>query len=125
EVVLDVTRHSGVYRDLDHLFGALLAFGVTLFILFTPHEIHPWSVPLPMVAAYAGGLYFCRHSGLRRLLSRRARRERQCLSSARASFVRNQVHRTRDRTGLLIHFSILEGRATFVADAGVKAALGA
>ena len=60
---------------------------------------------------------------VKRALTPRAMRQREVLRAARATFVERGVHRTRDRSGVLVYISWLEREVELVVDTGVERAL--
>lgn len=58
---------------------------------------------------------------LQRLLIPAQRLRNAALAAARAEFVRQGVHCTRNRTGLLLYLSVFERQALLVADSGIRA----
>jgi putative membrane protein len=122
ELVVIGRPFSGSYRDVDQLFGLLLALGCLTWALFSKTAVPPVSVIPGLLAFWIVGWMISRWSpALRRLLTSGARRERQADSEAQIAFLRSGVEDTRGRTGLLIHVSFLERRVTLVADRGIRA----
>jgi putative membrane protein len=122
EVVFLLRESSGNYRDVDHLFAAAVSFALLLFLLFSPVEFHPVSIPLPLLFTYGFAAVLCRYSPLRRWLTPRDRRERQVLRGAEAAFVHLGILKTRARTGVLIYVSRMEGRCWILPDSGAEVA---
>jgi uncharacterized membrane protein len=60
---------------------------------------------------------------LQRLLLPGRRLQEAALAAARAEFVRQGIHCTRKRTGLLLYLAAFEQRALLVVDSGVAAAI--
>src|SRR5581483_1911815 len=101
EVVVVVARSSGSYRDVDHLAAAIVVAPALVLSLFAHY--HDRSLPddliLPaLVVLYVATLFVdARLGALRRLLTSRARRQRQVRAAARAAFVRAGVGRDAER----------------------------
>lgn len=120
EIVVVAARHSGSYRDVRLGVATGLALLALFFLLFSPLQFHPISIPLYLAALAGLGWWLAgRSPGLSRRLTRAARREAQVLEAAKASFVEVAVHGTRERTGLLVYISELEGRAVLLRDLGL------
>jgi uncharacterized membrane protein len=127
EVVLVIRRASGLYRDVDFLAGAALAFAVLLFKLFSPWEFHPLSIPLPLLLAFFAGARLSHSAGRygpRRYLTTAARRAAQVKHAAAGCYRDRGVDRTDSRAGILLYFSALEQRAELLADERARQALG-
>jgi len=121
ELVVAIHPQSGTYRDVDFLFAALAAFVGLLFIVFNPWTVHsalliPFEVALLFVI---GALASATWPRIRRRLCRAKRRECQVRSAAAAMFFEEGVANTRDRTGVLVFLSRLEGQVEVIADIGV------
>jgi len=101
------------------LAGALASLGLPLG---WPGEV-PWEfVAAVGVGALVGGLA-ARLPAVRSALVGGARYERRASAAAWREFVRREVFRTRDRTGILIYVSAAERRVVVLADEGVYAAV--
>ena len=126
EVVLVIRRASGLYRDVDYGVGALLAFGVLLFKLYSPYEFDPLSVPLPLLIAFAMGARLSHVSGRygpRRYLTTSRRRESQVRHAAAGCFFDKKIDRLETQAGILLYFSALEQRAELICGERARRAL--
>jgi len=120
EVVLVVRARSGVYRHADYLFGALLAFAVLLFLLFSPFDFHQYWVAIDVALLFVLGTFVTsRSNALRRLLTTEKFRAEAVRNSAAALFYEAGIANTSAEMGLLIYVSILERRLELIADRGV------
>lgn len=121
EVVVAIHPQSGTYRDVDYLFGVLLALAGLAFIVFNPWTWHPAQLlPLEMAALFVIGALGCSMCPpLRRKLSTGKRRESQVRGMAATLFVEEGVANTRARTGVLLYLSRLEQQVEVIADVGV------
>lgn len=82
-----------------------------------------WLV-LPVGAGALAGVLVARFSaGARRWLAGRERLDEMVESRAFEAFVRHGVHRTRDRSGVLILVALFERRVRILADEGIHAAV--
>src|SRR5580698_5446608 len=88
ELVVAVRPLSGHYRDIDYLVGALTGLVALCVLLFSPMPFRLTTMPIDVVILFALGAAASAHSpGLRRVLSRRAFREKQVRIAAEAAFV--------------------------------------
>jgi uncharacterized membrane protein len=126
EVVLVLHRCSGLYRDVDYLFGALCGLVVLGIELLGPWEFHPLSLPLPLILTFAlaaRGSHKLGRYGPRRYLTSEKRRHQQVRHAAYASFREKKVAQTQNRIGILLYFSALEQMAELVPDEAAAKAL--
>jgi len=121
EIVVAVRPLSGRYRDVDYLFGGLVAVAGLVFIVFNPWTVHPPPLlPVEMVVLFAIGALASSLCGtLRRVLTTVNRRQAQLREAAAALFVDESVANTRARTGLLVYLSLLERQVEVIADVGI------
>jgi putative membrane protein len=77
-----------------------------------------------VVGFVVGAVIAAKLPGLRRLLTSRAEMTDDVLARTREMFAGNQIHRTRDATGLLIYISLFERMARIEADATIIEKLG-
>ena len=116
---------DGRYRAA--LLGAVLATAVATAL----HEgLELWGPPLyfwMMVPAWIGaviGYFACRlFPGLLRAFVPDEVIEARVLRRAESAFLREEVFKTRDRTGILIFLAQLEHRALILADSGIHQAV--
>jgi putative membrane protein len=119
EIVVVAAERSGTYRDVAMTWAAVAAFVLLLIILFSP-----WSWP-PVLVAFDVGVIFPALSwalDTRWAMSRlapAARRREQVRAMAEAEFVREVVHGTPNRTGLLVYVSALESAVEVIPDVGI------
>jgi putative membrane protein len=118
-VAVVVRGSSGSYRDVACLCGAGVAWLGLLLILFVPHELHVWAVPLDVLGLFLVAAWLCSRSRLRVWLTTRQRRRGQVRTAAHAAFVEEGVLHARHDQGVLIYWSLLERRVEVVADTGV------
>jgi putative membrane protein len=123
EIVVAVRPWSGNYRDVDYLAGALAAWVGLVGILFVPWTVHAHAVPLEVLALFVAGAWVSPWTPWRRWLTTPRRRLHQVKTEARAAFFHEGVLHTRERTGLLVYWSLLERQVEVLADVGVLAAV--
>ncbi len=122
EVIVVAAPRSGRYLDVAVLFGCGVAWLLLLAVLFSPWAFRPAFIPLELPVVGAAAAWLANRSpALLRLLTRRARRQRQVREAADAAFHQELVHGTRNRTGLLIYVSALEDRVLVLTDVGLDA----
>jgi putative membrane protein len=80
-----------------------------------------WVIAPPLLGAVAGLLAATYLPALRRLLIHDATIELNVRRRADQAFLREEVFRTRDRTGILIFLSLFEHRVVVLADKGISA----
>ena len=124
EVVVAVRRRSYGYRQVNVTIGMLVAFAGLAAMLFANHTFALTSILIdPFVVGGVAGAVVELLPAVKRLLSPRAMRQREVLRAARATFVERGVHRTRDRSGILVYISWLEREVAVIGDAGIERAL--
>jgi len=116
ELVLVVRARSGSYRHADYLFGALLAFAVLLFLLFSPFDFHQYWVAIDVALFFLlGSLGASRSNTLRRLFTSDKVRAEAVRTGAAAMFYEAGIANTHAEMGVLIYLSILERRLELIA----------
>jgi len=124
EVVVAVRRRSASYLHANVAIGVAVAVAGLAAMLFSAHEFALTSILIdPFVVGGVAGAVVELLPTVKRLLSPRAMRQREVLRGARATFVERGVHRTRDRSGILVYISWLEREVAVVVDAGIERAL--
>jgi putative membrane protein len=128
EVVPVLARASDAYRLADWraaaggaLAGALA--GVPLEAAAGWSALARWAPALAAAAGALLGLAAVTVPALRRLLAGARELDARVDAAAAAEFLRREVFRTRDRTGLLIYVSLFERRVRVLADEGVYRAV--
>lgn len=124
EVVVAVRRRSASYLHANVAIGVAVAVAGLAAMLFSAHTFALTSILVdPFVVGGVAGAVTELLPAVKRLLSPRAMRQREVLRAARAVFVERGVHRTRDRSGILVYISWLEREVAVVGDAGIERAL--
>lgn len=124
EVVVSLQDASAKYRDLDLLWGILLASVALLFLFYSPWTFRQDLVPLNVILSGLVGYGLSRWlSSLRRAFLTEKRAIDTVRHTAKSLLIRLGITNTRKRTGILIYVSRFEQRLTLVADLGVAAVL--
>src|SRR4051812_1814912 len=93
-------------------------------MLYSDHVFALTSILIdPFVVGGVAGAVVELLPAVKRLLSPRGLRQREVLRAAHATFVERGVHRTRDRSGLLVYISWLEREVAVIADAGADSGI--
>lgn len=125
EVVIAVRARVVDGRAPELFGGAILSFAVLLFTLFAPPEFDLVVIAIVDLLAFATGMAVVRaFPPLRRLLVLDRTADAAVLAAARATFIELGVHRTRDRSGVLVFVALEEAQVRIVVDVGVETALG-
>ena len=124
EIVIVVRARSGLYRQADYLFGALLAFAGLLFLVFAPINFPAYLVPVDVALLFLVGVYLSsRSNALRRLLTTKKARAEAVRQGAAAMFYEAGIANTQAEMGVLIYLSLLERRLELIADRGILKAV--
>jgi putative membrane protein len=124
EVVVAVRRRSASYLHANVVIGAAVAVAGLAAMLFSADVFGLTSILVdPFVVGGVAGAVVELLPAVKRYLSPRAMRQREVLRGARAAFVERGVHRTRDRSGILVYISWLEREVAVIVDAGIERAL--
>lgn len=122
ELVVVLARRSGEYRDLALFPGAAAAALALLLVMYLPVDVpEPLVLPLVFLAGLVGILAGRRWSRQVGRLATGARRTERARARAKEAFVDEAVSATRDRTGLLLFVSLLEGHVEVIPDHGLDA----
>ena len=120
EIVVTVRQSSGHYRAADLLFGSLVAFSGLLVYVYHPTEFTDDLVPPALLVLFVVAAGLSTQLGLlRRWLTPRRVLEENVRRAAITEFYEQRIGVTRDRTGILIYVSLLEGLVEVVPDVGV------
>lgn len=124
ELVIVVRARSANYRHADYLFGALIAFGGLLGLLFLPIDFHHQWVPVDVAVMFGIGAYLSsRSNAIRRLLTTKKFRAEAARAGAAAMFYEAGIANTDAEMGILVYLSLLERRLELIADRGVLKAV--
>lgn len=119
ELVVVAASRSGNYDDVSARGAALVALLTGVLLILSPFHVQLvwWAVDVLVVGWLAERTL--RRAGPVRWLTRKARRHEQVRAAAEREFVREAVHGTPNRSGILIYVSALEGRVELIPDLGV------
>ena len=124
EVVVAVRRRSAVYLHANLVIGTAVAIAGLAAMLFSAHEFALTSILVdPFAVGGVAGALVELLPGVKRALSPRSLRHREVVRGARATFLERGVHRTRDRSGILVYVSWLEREVVLVPDSGIERVL--
>jgi len=122
EVVVVIAGRSGHYRDAALATGAAIAVLTLILMIYLPVDIPASLVaPLSVLAGLLGLALGHRVPRLQRWFTMAERRAAQVEDGAKVAFVDEAVSATRERTGVLVYFSMLEDRVEVRTDHGVDA----
>lgn len=122
EVVVVAAARSASHAGIGALAGAAAAWLAMLLMVVLPWDFAPgWMlVELPLLGGLVGVVTTRSRRALERLLP--PHRARAVVArAAAAAFTEELVHGTRDRTGLLVYLSGVEGQVSVIADGGIEA----
>lgn len=121
ELVVVLARRAEEYRDVPLHAAVLSGLGVLGAMLHHPASFHPSFIVLDVALTSLLVFWLARRApGLVRWLTAKDRRRRAAERAARLAFVDHSVTATRDRTGILLHYTGLEARLTILPDFGVQ-----
>jgi putative membrane protein len=124
EVVIAIRQRSGTYRHANVIVAAVVAFAGLAAMLFSDHTFGLASILVdPFIVGGLAGWLVELLPQVKRGLTSRARRQREVLHAARATFVERGVHATTGRSGVLVYISWLEQELALVPDLGLAARL--
>ena len=129
EIVPVVARQSAPHGHAAWLAAAMLlalgyASGLGLWRSQLPWGHWAW-FPLDALSAMVAGWLLAKLPYVRRLLTPQRDLDHAVHLGAEAAFHRLGVHRTADRSGILLYVSLTERRAVVLADQGISSKVGA
>lgn len=122
ELVVVAATRSASHAGSGALAGAVAAWLAMLLMVLLPWDFSPYwmLLELPLIGGVMAALVPRSRWLMARLLSPKVASE--CVArAAAAAFTEELVHGTRDRTGLLIYVSGIEGHVSVIADGGIEA----
>ncbi len=118
-----IRNSSGSYLDVAFLVGFVVSWCGLLLILYVPHEVPPYLVPVDVLLLFVIGSWLGGRTPLGVWITPRRRQRRQVKTAAHAAFVEEGVYHAPEDMGLLIYWSRLEKRVEVVAGIGVQHAM--
>jgi putative membrane protein len=121
EIVTVIAFASGNYFYYPTLWAAVLAILSPVMLLALPWSLGPLGIvelQLLVFVLLAVGL---RWAPIKRRLVPRDQQHLYCARRAREQFLIQNLHTTRDRTGVLLYVSVFEQHVELLADAGIHA----
>ncbi len=121
EIVTVIARASGDYFYYPTLWAALLAILSPLLPIGLAANIAPLGVIELQILVFALLALAFRWPPIKLRLVPRAVKHRYCARRAREQFLAQNLHTTRERTGVLLYVSVAEHHVELLADAGIHA----
>ena len=122
EIVVVLANHSGSYQDVEHTLAFAGSLLCLLYLIHSPIEFKTDLWVVWLVLTYLLTLMVVRRfPACWRPFTSRARRRAQTVTAARTAFVEERVPSTRDRTGLLVYLSRVEGELALLGDLAIDA----
>ncbi len=120
EIVAVLARQSDDYHYIPTLWAAIIALLAPSLIMLTPLWLELWEVITGQIITFIVLAVFLRIPWIMiRLIPQRVRFWRAS-NMARRQFLENNLHHTKDETGLLIFVSELEHYVEIIADRGIS-----
>lgn len=121
EIVTVIAQESGDYFYYPTLWAALLAILSPLLPMAAAVSFAPLGIiELQLLVFVLLALVF-RWAPLKMRLVPRAVKQQYCARRAREQFLAQNLHTTRERTGVLLYVSLAEHHVELLADAGIHA----
>jgi putative membrane protein len=120
EIVVVSASQSGQYRDVAMAGAALLTLLLVIGALVVPYTMHPSTLVVLMVLAFPALGWLLHSPWFLGRASGASRRAQQVREAAESEFVREAVHGTPNRSGVLVYRSALERRVEVIVDFGVQ-----
>lgn len=120
EIVVVAAERSGAYRDVAMLTATVICGVLLALQLWLPWSFPPLFVLIDLVVAWPLLVWLAQHPRFLRLVVPRTRLAEQARTAAESEFVREAVHGTPNRTGVLVYVSALEGVVEIVPDLGIS-----
>ena len=121
EIVTVIARASGDYFYYPTLWAALLAILAPLVPVGFDISFAPLGVVELQLVVFALLTLVFRWPPLKLKLVPRSVKQQYCMRRAREQFLAQNLHTTRDRTGVLLYVSVAEHYVELLADAGIDA----
>jgi len=121
EIVTVIARASGDYFYYPTLWATLLAILSPLLPIALAVSIAPLGIIELQLLVFALLALVFRWPPIKRRLVPRAVKQQYCARRAREQFLAQNLHTTRERTGVLLYVSVAEHHVELLADAGIHA----
>jgi putative membrane protein len=121
EIVTVIAAASGDYFYYPTLWAALLAILAPLVPMALDFSFAPLGIIELQLLVFALLALAFRWSPLKMKLVPRAIQRQYCARRAREQFLAQNLHTTRERTGVLLYVSVAEHHVELLADAGIHA----
>lgn len=112
-----------VVDQSDRYPAAYLRCGIffSLISVFLPlNLIHGYSIVYFQIPMFFLGVALCFYAPIRRFFTSRRESNEEVFQKAIQAFFENNLHTTKDRTGILIFVSLLERQVEILADTGIN-----
>lgn len=121
EIVTVIARASGDYFYYPTLWAALLAILSPLLPIGLAVSFAPFGVIELQLLVFALLALIFRWPPIKMILVPRPIQRQYCARRAREQFLAQNMHTTRERTGVLLYVSVAERHVELLADAGIHA----
>lgn len=121
EIVTVITRDSGSYYYYPTLWAALAAILSPLLFAWLPLSFAPLGIVELQLLVFALLALLLRQPVVKMRLVPRSVQRTYCARRAREQFLTQNLHTTRERTGVLLYVSMAERHVELLADAGIHA----
>lgn len=124
EIIMLIKPQSGRYRDIPVWAGAIFAFIIYTFFMFSPIHFDVYLIYAFTVLSFP--LVYTLFKAIPNIESKfvsRKRKEKNVEINARASFQKGGIRFTSERIGILFYCSILEKKVCILPDRGAKNAV--
>ena len=121
ELVCVIAPASNDYRFVPLLWAALMALSLPAFVWLAQGWWTQAEVYLAQVALFLLALLFLQWSPVKMRLVPRSSQRKHAARRAREQFYAQQLHHTRNRTGVLLFVSVAEHYVEILADEGINA----
>jgi putative membrane protein len=119
EIVTVIARASGDYFYYPTLWAALAAILSPLPFQWLPLSFAPLGIVELQLLAFVLLALLLRIPAIKRRLVPRSVQHAYCARRAREQFLAQNLHTTRERTGVLLYVSVFEHHVELLADAGI------
>lgn len=119
EIVTVIARASGSYYYYPTLWAALAAILSPFLFLWLPVSFAPLGIVELQLLAFVLLALLLRQPSIKMHLVPRSVQRDYCARRAREQFLAQNMHTTRERTGVLLYVSVAERHVELLADAGI------